>query len=256
MVQPCRLVIGLRSIDLEHDLEGDTIDTINSYLKDNKEKYQEFHNHCHEIVGDNADLPETVDVTADAIAPAPEKPKRGRKPKAPVEAVAPAPIPVPDAAPPAPPAPVDATPNAGGIPAFLDRNAPPVAVAPPPPPMVAPPVPAAPAAPVSPPVGGPISKRVIRIVETIRDKVKDAPDGGAAYLLWLANPALNINKGNTVEKRLVNWVAATKVITPVTDDQSGPTFQELIDVLSFAGDDRLLSLDAMSKDIADALQIA
>lgn len=213
MVQPCRLVIGLRSIDLEHDLEGDTIDTINSYLKDNKEKYQEFHNHCHEIVGDNADLPETVDVTSDAIAPAPEKPKRGRKPKAPVEAVAPAPIPVPDAA---PAAPVDTAPNAGGIPAFLDRNAPPApAAVAPPPPMAAPPVPAAP---VSPPTGVLAAK----VVAELKRRGEGAADQGAGLVAWLAGAALCV---------------------------PGASFQEACDCVSFLTDEKL-------EPVAKALQLA
>lgn len=176
-----------------------------------------------------AESQDEAPVVATETAPA----KRTRKSKNqpdPATAVAPPPlaVPVPEAA--------------------LTAPAAPVAVAPPPPP------PPAPVAPAAPPVAGPLSQRVIRIVETIRDKVTGSPDGGAAYLSWLANPALGITDGDTVEKRLVNWVATTGAIMKATD-KDGPTFQELIDALAFTPDDRLVAINSVSADLARALSL-
>lgn len=97
-------------------------------------------------------------------------PKRGRgKGKAAAEAVAPAPIPVPDAAPPTPPAPaapVDTTPNANGIPAFLDRTA----AAPPP---------------VAPPAATPAFILGNKIADDLQKRLDGSADKGAALQAWL-----------------------------------------------------------------------
>ena len=116
--------------------------------------------------------------TAAEVTEQPDKPKRGRKPKAAPEAVAPAPIPVGDQKPPAAPAP-DTTPNAGGIPAFLDRSAP-AAVAPPPPAPVAPPP-----APM-PPVG----KLSGPVIAELNKRKEGSADNGAALVAWLSGAAL------------------------------------------------------------------
>lgn len=150
---------------------------------------------------DEAEQPETS-----TGAETPTKGRRGRKPKSPpVEAQAPAPIPVPDAAP-APAAPVDTTPNANGIPAFLDRTqqapAAPVAVAPPPPPAPAP------AAPVAPPVGTLAPK----VVAELKRRAEGSADGGQG---------------------LADWLAGAGVIV------KGATFQEAVDCVAFLDDAKL-----------------
>lgn len=140
--------------------------------------------------------------------PAAEPKKRGRKAKAAVEAVAPAPIPVPSA----PAAPVDTTPGASGIPAFLDRTAQapaPVAVAPPPP--VAPaPVVAAPAAPPPPPVGvlGP------KVIAELNRRKEGQPDGGAGLIAWVASAGLIVPSAT--------WDEMTACLQFLDDAKLGP----------------------------------
>ena len=195
MVKLGNLSLSLRSLSLDHETEdGDTIASINKYLEDNIEEYRRFRQLGQSIVGEDADIPEKLEIgeeTAAAPVQAEQPKKRGRKSKNqpdPATAVAPAPIPVPDAAPVAPAAPVDTAPNANGIPAFLDRAAAPAAPPAPAAPvatMAPPPPPGAPAAP-KPPVGTLAPK----IVAELRTRATGTPDGGAGLVAWLAGAAL------------------------------------------------------------------
>ena len=209
MVKLGNLSLSLRSLSLDHETEdGDTIASINKYLEDNLEEYRRFRQLGQSIVGEDADIPEKLEIELDADTPttgaAPEAPKkRGRKSKNqpdPAPAVAPPPAPVPGAtvpaapaapaaptAPAAPPAPVDTTPNANGIPAFLDRAAAPPAPAAPVAPVatMAPPPPPAPIV-AAPPVGTLAPK----IVAELRTRATGSPDGGAGLVAWLAGAAL------------------------------------------------------------------
>jgi hypothetical protein len=168
-------------------------------------------------VGGSTDTDEAEQPETSTGAETPTKGRRGRKPKnPPVEAQAPAPIPVPDAA---PPAPVDTTPNANGIPAFLDRAA---APSPAPAPAaaaatLAPPPPPAPAAPVTPPVGTLAPK----VVAELKRRAEGSADGGQG---------------------LADWLAGAGVIV------KGASFQEAVDCVAFLDDAKL-------GPIAGALQI-
>lgn len=152
-------------------------------LQDGKDKFRELLEFSSEL-GGSADEPVTTGIvanegTASEAAPAG---KPGRKPRAAKDAataVAPAPIPVPGDAPPAPPAPaapVDTTPNANGVPAFLDRTA---AAAPPPPPLL----PSAP--PVAPVAATPAFILGNKIADDLQKRLDGSADKGAALQAWL-----------------------------------------------------------------------
>jgi hypothetical protein len=148
---------------------------------------------------------------ADAPAAAEPPKTRGRPKKAAPEAVAPDPLPVPtqETAPPLvpattvlppnqlAPAPLDTTPNANGVPAFLDRTAPP-------PLPSAPPLPAAPSLP---PVGtlGP------KVVAALDERAKGSPDGGQALADWLAGHGLTL-KG-------ASYADACRAVLMMRDDK-------------------------------------
>ena len=194
MVKLGNLSLSLRSLSLDHETEdGDTIASINKYLEDNIEEYRRFRQLGQSIIGEDADIPEKLEIELDASQEAasatPEAPKkRGRKSKNqpdPATAVAPPPAPVPDApSAPAAPAPVDTTPNANGIPAFLDR-------APAPPAPAATTAPVATMAPPPPPAPKPpVGTLAPKIVAELRTRATGTPDGGAGLVAWLAGAAL------------------------------------------------------------------
>lgn len=144
-------------------------------LQDSKDKFRELLEFSSEL-GGNADDGVTTTLTPSSeqgeAAPAGGN-KRGRKPKAAAEATAPAPIPVPGAAPPAAPAPaapIDTTPGANGIPAFLDRTK----DAPPPPPLM----------PAAPPVA-PAFILGNKIADNLQKRLDGSLDKGEALRTWL-----------------------------------------------------------------------
>lgn len=147
-------------------------------LQDSKDKFREMLEFSSEL-GGNADdgVTTTLTPSTEQGEAAPGGSKRGRKPKAAAEATAPAPIPVPSAAPPAAPAPaapIDTTPGANGIPAFLDRTK----DAPPPPLM-----PSAP--PVAPPAATPAFILGNKIADDLQKRLDGSADKGAALQAWL-----------------------------------------------------------------------
>lgn len=145
-------------------------------LQDSKDKFRDLLEFSSELGGGQDDAVTTTIAAAPGSdgAAGEAAPKRGRgKGKAAAEAVAPAPIPVPGAG--APAAPVDATPNANGIPAFLDRTA----AAPPPPPLL----PAAP--PVAPPAATPQFILGNKIADDLQKRLDGSADKGAALQAWL-----------------------------------------------------------------------
>lgn len=208
MVKPTKIIMKMRAIELEIEPEdNDTIENIVAYLEGTQDHYREFYRLSRSIVGDNADIPDGVEVAADAETSSdtgateqPTRGRRGRKSKNqpdPATAVAPPPAPIPGVSvppvPAAPTAPVDSAPNANGIPAFLDRqnpnaaaNAPVATMAPPPPPAPAAPAPAAPAPAPKPPVGTLAPK----IVAELRGRATGSADGGKGLVDWLAGAAL------------------------------------------------------------------
>jgi hypothetical protein len=152
---------------------------------------------------------ETNGETNEQTAPKERKPRGPNKAKEVTPPNAPAPIPV------------DMTPGANGIPAGLARDpatntAPAMAAAAPPPPP--PPPPAAPPAPHIPP-SGVLAGKIIPHMEDIAAK---SPDGGKAW---------------------VDWLAQTGIVV------AGATFEEAMKVIRMQPDDKL-------KPVADALQIA
>lgn len=207
-MRPVKLIVKLRSMDLEVEPEdNDTIESINAYLEGTQEHYREFYRLTRSIVGDGADIPETIEVSGgegagEQTAAAPAPVRRGRKPKAAPEAVAPPPIPVPDAAPP----PVPAAPIDTGIPPFLDRTGT-AAVAPPPPAPVAPP----------PVVAPPVGVLAGKVVVELKKRGEGAADAG---------------------KGLVDWLASAGMVVP------GASFQEAIDCVSFLSDEKLAPVAA------------
>lgn len=160
------------------DFEVGSISEALGILQDNKEKMRELLEFSSELGGGQDDTVTTT-ITPSGGETAAEPAKRGRgKGKAAAEAVAPAPIPVPDAAPPAPPAlaaPVDATPNANGIPAFLDRTK---DAAPPPPPLL-------PAAPPVAPAAAPAFILGNKIANDLQKRLDGSADKGATLQAWL-----------------------------------------------------------------------
>lgn len=222
MVKLGNLSLSLRSLSLDHETEdGDTIASINKYLEDNLEEYRRFRQLGQSIVGEDADIPEKLEIELDADAPTaatatPEAPKkRGRKSKNqsdPATAVAPPPAPVPGAT--APAAPVDTTPNANGIPAFLDRAA-------------APPAPAAPAAPVATmapppppaPPAPPVGTLAPKIVAELRGRATGSADGGKGLVEWLAGAALVVPNATFEE--------AMECLQFLDDAKLGPAAQAL-----------------------------
>ena len=198
MVKPTKLIIRLRSVDLEHELdETDNIETITAYLDSTADSYLAFNRVGVSIVGDNADSPDTMDATTDAgAAPvAAEPPKKERKKRGAVEAVAPAPLPVPSAAPLAPPVP-------------MPSAAAPVAVAVAPPPPIAAPV--APPAPI-PPKAGVLGEK---IVAELNRRKSGAADDGAGLLGWLSASQLTVPNAT--------WDAAVDTILFMDDVKLAP----------------------------------
>ena len=149
-------------------------------LQDSKDKFRELLEFSSELGGNAEDAVTTAIVAApgsEGAEAAPARRTRG-KGKAAAEAVAPAPLAVPDAAPPTPPAPIDTTPGANGIPKFLDRTAP-AAAAPPPPPLM----PSAP--PVAPPAATPAFILGNKIADDLQKRLDGSADKGAALQAWL-----------------------------------------------------------------------
>lgn len=146
-------------------------------LQESKDKFRELLEFSSEL-GGSADEAVTTAIAAAPGSETPEAPaKRGRKPRTAPEAVAPAPLAIPGAAPPvAPPAPapLDATPNANGIPAFLDRTA----AAPPPPPLL-------PAAPPVVPAAAPQFILGNKIADDLQKRLDGSADDGKALRDWL-----------------------------------------------------------------------
>lgn len=205
MVKLGNLSLSLRSLSLDHETEdGDTIASINQYLEENLEEYRRFRQIGQSIVGEDADIPEKLDIEL-ATSAAPEGPKkRGRKPKnEPVTAVAPPPAPIPDA------------PAAdSGIPPFLDRTA--AAVAPPPPaPVAPPPAPSAPVIPASPPVGVLAGK----VVAELKKRAEGAVDQGAGLVAWLAGAGMCV-PGATFQE-------ACDCVMFLSDEKLGPVANAL-----------------------------
>lgn len=193
----------LRSIDLELDPEDNaTIATINESIEKNQEEYRRFYQLTQAIVGENANVPEGVDVLDELPAAIsatggssvePDKPKRGRRPKNqpdPATAVAPPPVPVPAA-------PAPATPAAPAPTGEVASIAPP------------PPVPAPAPAPAAPP---PVGVLAGKVVAELKRRGEGAADNGAALVAWLASAGL---------------------VVP------GATFQEALDCVSFLDDVKL-----------------
>ncbi len=198
------------------DFEVGSISEALGILQDNKEKMRELLEFSSELGGGQDDTVTTTITPSGGSEQTGEAPaKRGRgKGKAAETAVAPAPIPVPDAAPPAPPAPaapVDTTPNANGIPAFLDRTAP--AAAPPPPPLL----PAAP--PVAPVAATPAFILGNKIADDLQKRLDGSADKGAALQAWL-----------------MPHVTAITVPTATID--------EVVAVIRFTADDKVAHLAA------------
>lgn len=131
---------------------------------------------------------------------------RGRPRKPAPEATAPDPLPVPvqEVAPPLVPtalppvSPIDTTPNANGIPAFLDRTQ---QVAPPPIPAAAPPPPSLP------PVGV-LGPKLVAALDAHKAK---GNDGGQALADWLAAAGLTI-KGKSYDD-------ATRALLMISDEK-------------------------------------
>jgi hypothetical protein len=149
---------------------------------------------------------ETNEQTAETTDKKERKPRGPNKPKVEMQ---------PPNAP--PPIPVDMTPGANGIPAGLARDpatntAPAMAAAAPPPP---PPPPPAPPVPPS----GVLAGKIIPHMEDIASK---SPDGGKAWVDWLATSGIVV---------------------------AGATFEEAMKVIRMQSDDKL-------KPVADALGIA
>lgn len=151
--------------------------------------------------------------TAEAAAPATGK-RRGRPaknataapvdsaeapPPAPIVANAPPPIPVPPVAT-QPAAPPDTTPNANGIPNFLDRTAPP-----PVPPAVAPPI-----VPPAAPAPGVLAQKV---AADLKRRAAGSADGGKALVAWLASPQIALVVSSA------SFDEAIAVITMTTDEK-------------------------------------
>ena len=129
--------------------------------------------------------------------------KRGRKPRSqpdPSTAQAPPPAPVPPAAAP-PTAPVDTTPNANGLPAFLDRTGQ-AAAAPPPPPPPAPPAP-----PAAPPTGILAGK----VIAELDRRKAGSVDSGKILVDWLVQAGL-VQPG-------VSYEDATAALRMVSDER-------------------------------------
>lgn len=187
-------------------------------LQDSKDKFRELLEFSSEL-GGNADDGVTTTLTPSSeqgeAAPAGGN-KRGRKPKAAAEATAPAPIPVPGAAPPATPAPaapIDTTPGANGIPAFLDRTKDAAAAAPPPPPLM----------PAAPPVAPPAATPQFILGNKIADNLQKRLDG-------------SLDKGEALHAWLMPTIAG--LILPTA------TIDEAIAVLRFTADDKVAHLAA------------
>lgn len=176
-------------------------------LQDSKDKFRELLEFSSELGGGQDDAVTTT-IAAAPDAGGEAAPKRGRgKGKAAAEAVAPAPIPVPGAA--APAAPVDATPNANGIPAFLDRTA----AAPPPPPLM----------PSAPPVAPPAATPQFILGNKIADDLQKRLDGSA-------------DKGEVLRTWLMPHVTAFAIPTA--------SIEEVIALLRFTADDKVAHLAA------------
>lgn len=175
-------------------------------LQDSKDKFRELLEFSSELGGGQDDAVTTT-IAAAPGSETPEAPaKRTRgKGKAAAEAVAPAPIPVPGAA--APAAPVDATPNANGIPKFLDRT---TAAAPPPPLL-----------PSAPPVAPPAATPAFILGNKIADDLQKRLDGSA-------------DKGEVLRTWLMPHVTAITVPTATID--------EVIAVMRFTADDKVAHL--------------
>ena len=118
-----------------------------------------------------------------------------------------APPPIPPT-PPAATAAIDTTPNAGGIPNFLDATKQ-AAAAPPVPPVAPPPPPAPPAPPVPP--AGVLAAKIIPHMEGI---AATQTDGGKAWVDWLASSGIVV-PGATFEE-------AMKVIRMQSDEKLAP----------------------------------
>lgn len=207
MLRPTRIIMRLRSIDLELDMDDSgTIADINDSIEKNQEEYQRFYRLTQAIVGENAEIPEGVEVATDLAAaisrtgatsaePTPAKrTRRSRNQPDPATAVAPPPLAVPATAP-------VTSGDPGPIPTCLDRTAP-APVAPPPPP---PPAPVAPAAP-------PVGTLAPKVVAELHRRGDNAADGGAALVAWLAGAGLCV---------------------------PGATFQEACDCVNFLDDAKL-----------------
>lgn len=176
MLKPVRLILKPRSIELEFDIpQTSELKDVNDSIEANPEEYKRFYRLTEGIVGENADIPESMDVTENLVGAAPagtetDKPKRGRRPKNspdPATAVAPPPLAIPSAPAPAAPAPT------GEV----------ATIAPPPPPV---PAPAAPAPAAPPPVGVLAGK----VVAELKRRGEGAADNGKALVDWLASAGL------------------------------------------------------------------
>lgn len=213
--------IELSRPPLKVTFEAPSIDEAATVLTDNGDRLAEMFGipALSHVAGlsDNDDAPEEAEqqTTDAAPATAPAAKRRGRPaknaeaaPAAPVVAAPTTPPPVPPAtvvanAPAPVPVPPDTTPNAGGIPAFLDRNA---NAAPPVPPAVAPPV-VPPAAPVP---GGVLAQK---IVADLKRRAAGSPDQGKGLVDWLAGPGIGLVVAGA------SFDEACAVINMTTDDK-------------------------------------
>ena len=118
-------------------------------------------------------------------------------------AEAPAPIPVPST----PAAPADPL----AIPAALDRSNPNAVVnQPAPPPLMPAAPPIAPPAPPAPPPTGAVAAKVIAYIES-----KKGPDGGAAWVEWLAGAGLTVPKATFEEAMTTVRLTTDEKLAPI-----------------------------------------
>lgn len=122
----------------------------------------------------------------------------------PVTASSPAPLPVPGT--PAAPAAVDQTPNAKtGVPAFLDRTAPPPSPA----------APAAPPPPPAPPPAPPVSRLCDAVIANLKQRKSVTADNGAALVTWLAQTGLVVNGASFDEAMAVLQFTDDAKLAPI-----------------------------------------
>jgi len=214
---------------LKLEFEVGSIDEALGTLQDNKPKfiqYLEIAGEMNEATGGDAGVNTGTVATEDAAAPARKGRGKAKNQPDPAIATAPAPMPVPAAPTPpvasTPAAPVDVTPNANGIPAFLDRTA---NAAPPVAPAQAAPTPPAPPVVAAPPIAPtpPVSVLAPKILAEVANRGATAADQGAAINTWL----LDTLKTYGLVQSVATFDEAKVCMPFLTDDKLAPIAQAL-----------------------------